>query len=143
MRRTLPVIGMTLAVLILVVTFRAAHLTGQSANALGLNVDNYAGISSGRSGLSLTMSKDGESVGSLTIPPGRDFVVAFNRSRPHPIDPAGNRFEFHGDLAVYPEPPAYQYQGRFHPDKTSFQWASEGPMVMAGHDMDLIITRVP
>jgi hypothetical protein len=40
----------------------------------------------------------------------------------------GNRFEFHGDFKVYPQPPSYGFQGRFDPDKTDFQWASEGPV---------------
>jgi hypothetical protein len=142
MRRTIRVVGLTLAVMLSVVSFQAADVKGQSANPLGSKLDNYAGISSGRYTLSLSISKQGEPVGSLTIPPGRDFVVGFNNSQRHSHDTAGSRFEFHGDFAVYPEPPAYMYQGRFHPDKTSFQWASEGPLAIVGQDMDLVITRV-
>ena len=142
MRRMTSVVGLTLAVLLSVVSFGGADVKGQSANPLGLNLDNWAGISSGRYTYLLSLSKEGEPVGSLTIPPGRDFVVGFNTSQRHSADPAGPRFEFHGDFAVYPEPPAYMFEGRFHPDKTSFQWASEGPLVIVGHDMDLIITKV-
>ena len=143
MRRITSIVGVTLAALLWVSSLRLIPVHGQSANALGANVDNFAGISSGRYPLSLSLSKDGEVASSLTIPPGRDFVVAFNTNQSHSHAPDGSHFEFHGDFIVYPEPPSYAYQGRFHPDKTSFQWASEGPVAIVGHGMDLIITRVP
>ena len=142
MRRITSTVGVTLAALLWASSVRPVFVQGQSAKPLGANVDNFAGISSGRYTLSLSISKDGESAGSLTIPPGRDFVVAFDTNQPHSYAPDGSRFAFHGDFVVYPEPPSYVYQGRFHPDKTSFQWASEGPVAIVGHGMDLIITRV-
>jgi len=139
MRRTIGTVSLTLGFLLSVVAFRAATVKGQ-ANPLGLNVDNFAGISSDRYPLSLSVSKAGEPVGS--IPPHSGVVVAFNRSQPHPIDPAGGHFEFHGDFAVYPQLPSYMAQRRYHPDKTAFQWASEAPVALIGHDMDLVISRV-
>ena len=142
MRRITSIVGVTLAALLWASSFRPVSVQGQSANPLGANVNNFAGISSGRYSLSLSLSKDGEVASSVTIPPGRDFVVAFDTNQPHSYAPDGSRFAFHGDFIVYPEPPSYSHQGRFHPDKTSFQWASEAPVAVVGHDMDLIIARV-
>jgi hypothetical protein len=53
-----------------------------------------------------------------------------------------NRFEFQGDFKIFPQPASYTYQGRFHPDKNPWQWASEGPVAISGHDMDLVIVKV-
>ena len=113
------------------------RLRGQS-----VDLDNWAAISSGSGSCVLTLSKDGDQVGSFTTPKGMDFVVAFNNGQPHSHDKDGNRFEFHGDFKIYPPPASYAYQGRFHPDKTTWQWASEGPVAISGHDMDLVIVRV-
>jgi len=142
MRRTTNVIVATLGALFIAASFRALSVKGQSRNSLEPAVDNFALISSGRYNLSVSISKGGELATSLTIPPERDFVVAFNTAQPRSHAPDGSRFEFHGDFAVYPQTPSYGYQGRFHPDKTSFQWFSEGPLAIVGHDMDLVIARV-
>jgi hypothetical protein len=112
-------------------------LKGQSTE-----INNWVGISSGSGSYLLTLSKNGEQVGSFNVPTRRDFVVGFNQGQPHSHDADGNRFEFHGDVMVYPQPTSYGNEGRFHPDKTTWQWASEGPVSISGHDMDLVITKV-
>jgi hypothetical protein len=142
MRRMTILIGVTLAALWWASSLEPFSLHGQAPTPLGVNVNNFAGISSGRYALSLALSKDGDSAGALTIPPGRDFVVAFSTDQRHSHAPDGSRFEFHGDFVVYPQPPSYTSEGRFHPDRTLFQWASEGPVAIVGHDMDLVISRV-
>ena len=102
-------------------------------------INNWIGIDSG-SGCVLTLAKGGEQAGSFSVPARRDFVVGFNQGQPHSHEADGSRFEFHGDFKVFPQPRSYGFQARFHPDKTDFQWASEGPVSISGHDMDLIIT---
>jgi hypothetical protein len=120
----------------LLLTLAWVGVRGQSTE-----INNWIGIDSG-SGCILTLSKGGEQAGSFSVPAGRDFVVGFNQGQPHSHDADGSHFEFHGDFKVYPQPPSYGFQSRFHPDKTDFQWASEGPVSISGHDMDLLITRV-
>jgi hypothetical protein len=126
----------TLILVPLVWTLAWNGLRGQAAE-----FDNWVAIGSSASYV-LTLSKDGDQVGSFNVPSGKDFVVAFNNGQPHSHDKDGNRFEFHGDFTIYPQPASYAYQGRFHPDKNPWQWASEGPVAISGHDMDLVITKV-
>ena len=131
-----PTVLLTLILVPLVWTLAWNGLRGQAAE-----FDNWVAIGSSASYV-LTLSKDGDQVGSFNVPRGMDFVVAFNSGQPHSHDKDGNRFEFHGDFTIYPQPASYAYQGRFHPDKNPWQWASEGPVAISGHDMDLVITKV-
>src|SRR5476651_1136826 len=113
--------GFAAVVTVLLVSLRGIGVAGQSTA-----FDNWVGMGGATNyGYSLTLSKGGELVGSLTIPRQTQLVVAFKNSQPHSHDPDGNRFEFHGDFEVYPEPVSHAYQGRFHPDKNAWQWASE------------------
>jgi len=127
----LTILGATL-----LLTLGWVGVRGQSSE-----INNWVAIDSG-SGCVLALSKGGEQVGTFSVPAERDFVVGFNQGQPHSHDVEGKRFEFHGDFKVYPQPPSYGSQSRFHPDKTDFQWASEGPVSISAHDMDLVITRV-
>jgi hypothetical protein len=112
-------------------------LRGQAAD-----FDNWVAIGGGSASYVLTLSKDGDQVGSFNVPSGMDFVVAFNNGQPHSHDKDGNRFEFHGDFKIYPQPASYTYQGRFHPDKNTWKGASEGPVAISGRDMDLVVVKV-
>ena len=136
--RARRVARLTVLVTLILVSWTLAWngLRGQSAD-----FDNFVGISRG-SGSVLTLSKGGDQVGSFNVPNGMDFVVAFKNGQPHSHDKDGNRFEFHGDFKIYPQPASYTYQGRFHPDKNTWQWASEGPVAISGRDMDLVIVKV-
>ncbi len=86
----------------------------------------------------VTVSRNGEALGSFNVPRGTFLGVSYDDQQPHVI--TDGHFEFHGDIAVRIQPAsaAPSLTG-----KRLEQVISEAPLVLTGQGMDVVVENAP